>query len=478
MKNNLLKDKRGLLLLEALIALGFFVTAITAAFLLFFGGQSLSVDGLNAERALDYAQEGAEATRSIRDRDWNTLTVGNHGLNFSGGQWLFSGASDGKDIYTRQIVINDIDVNTKLATTTITWQTDPQRPQKIELVEVLTNWRNAVLPASGICSGDTLTGNWQNPQSLGSGDLGAGNEGTDIVVKLPYVYMSGVAASAAKPDIFVFNVSNPAAPTLIASLNIGANGINAIYAAGNYLYAVSGNDTKEFIVFDISVPGSISEITFLNFTGTEDAISIHGAGNAIYIGRKEALSQPELLIIDITAPTSPSIAASFEVIDDVNDIVASGDRLYVVTEESNNDLRIYDIANPLSPSQLISYNMTQGGELISVAYQANGNIFTGDHTNQFFVLGATTTSQIYVRDSVMVGGGVNDIACVANNLAFLATTNTGKEFTIINTADPDNISEYGFLNFPNFGTGIEFASNKVFMSVKSNDALRIIGPGP
>lgn len=476
MKNNL-RINRGFLLVEALVAIGLFAATITAAFLLFFGGQSLSVDGLNAEQALDYTQEGMEATRSIRDRDWSMLTPGNHGLNFNAGQWAFSGVSDNKDIFTRQVIITDIDLNTKQASTTVTWQVDPQRPQKIELIEILTNWRNAVPPASGVCSGDTPTGNWQNPQSLGSGDLGAGNEGTDIAVKLPYVYVSGVASSAAKPDIFVFDVNNPVSPLLIASLNIGAKGISALYIKDDYLYAASENDSKEFIVFDISTPANIFEAASLNLTGTDDAISIHGSGNAVYLGRKES-SQPELTVINITTPTSPSIAASFEVVDDVNDLIASGNRLYIVTEESNNDLRIYDITAPLLPSQLISYNMTQGGELISIAYQANGNLFAGDHSNQFFVLGATNTSQIYVRDSLTVGGGVNDIACVANNLAFLATTNTTKEFFIVNTANPDNISEYSFLNFPNFGTGIEFVSNKVFMSVKSNNALRIIGPGP
>lgn len=466
---------KGQLALELLIALGIFTISMAAAFQLFFGGQSLSIDSANATLASDYAQEGMEAARTIRDRNWSELTNGDHGLVFTGTEWQFSGASDNKDIFSRKISIatgaND---NVKTATTTITWQTDPLRPQKIELVEQFANWQN---PSQGACKLGPLSGNWQSPVSLGTGDLGSGNEGSDIAVKLPYVYVSGTASSASKPDIFVFNVSNPASPSLVASLNIGSNGINSIFIKGNYLYAASPNDSKELIIFDISTPASISEIGSLNLSGTTDAISIAVFSNTVAIGRK-GNSGNELYFIDVTNPALPSLISSFEVGGDVNDLTATGDKLYSVSGHASQDIGIFDITNPGAPSLVTYYNLQDGDEDESVGFQSPGNILVGNEANKFFILGATTTSQIYSRASFNTGGGVVDMVCVAGDLVFLATSNSTKEFLILNIANPDNPVEYGSINFPQIGTGIDFADNKVFMSVRSNDSLRIITSTP
>jgi len=85
---------------------------------------------------------------------------------------------------------------------------------------------------------------------------------------------------------------------------------------------------------------------------------------------------------------------------------------------------------------------------------------------------------MYVRDRVFFGGDVNDITCVGGDLAFLATSDANKEFMIVNLADPDNLVEHASLNYPALATGIDFADNKVFMAVRSNDALRIITSSP
>lgn len=461
---------KGQSVLEVLVALGIFAISMIAGFQLFFGGQTLSVDSTNAELAGDYAQEGLEAVRNIRARNWSELADGSHGLVFQNNEWMFgsSSASDAKDIFTRTVSIVTISDNIKIATTTITWQTDPLRPQKLELVEQMTNWQN---PSVSGCNNGSLSGNWANPQVLGTGDLGPGNEGTDVVVKLPYAYVSGVASSASKPDIFVFDVSNPSAPSLVASRNIGDGGINALFLKGNYLYAASAHNQKEFIVFDVTNPTAITELASLDLAAAEDGIAIYGMADTIYLGRKET-GQKELVVIDVSNPAAPSIATSFVINDDVNDIFVTNQKLYLVSEESNKDIWIYDVSAPNSPVFLANYNLT-GGEAISAALRLPGDLMVGDDSNKIFMLGATTTD-LYVRSSVLVGGAVNDVACVSDNFAFLSTSNSGKEFMIINISNPDSVSEYASLNFPQVGTGIDFAENKVFMSVRSNDALRII----
>ncbi len=460
--------------IEIVVALGIFSVSLAASFQLFFGGQNLSGESLNVEMAMNFAQEGAEATRTIRDRNWSELTSGDHGLVFNGYEWMFgsSSASDSKDIFTRTVSIYAESENERVATTTVAWISDG-RAQQVELVEKLTNWE---YPLSSSCKTSLLSGNWMAPQTIGTGDLGAGNEGTDIAVQLPYVFMGGKASSSSKPDIFVFDVSNPAMPQLVASKDIGSSGINSLHIGGNYLYAASGNDNKELIIFDITTPTAITEVGSYNLSGSANGLSVISFGSTVVIGRSDSATY-ELNFIDVSNPVSPDVIAQFGGLDDVRDFAVSEQNLYVI-EDSATDVRIYDVTNPRDPLYLGGYNRGSIDYQSAYLHYKGGarNLLVGSDgdDNDFEILGATTTDQMYVRDSLDVGAQINDIVCAVGDLAFLATENSTKEFLVVNIANPDNISEYASLNYPQVGTGIDFADNKVFMSVRSNDALRII----
>lgn len=462
-------------MLEVLIALGVFVMAITAAIQLFFGGQSLSVDSVNAILASDYVQEGIGAVRAIRDRGWAELTAGNHGLVFIDGQWQLSGASDSRDAFTRVVSIGPgADDNVKMATTTITWQTDPLRTQKIELVEQLTNWQNLL---SGGCLGDPLSGNWQSPQVLGTADLGPGVSGTDVTVRLPYVFVSGVSSTASKHDIFVFDVSNPASPVLVKSLDIGSGGIESLYLQGNFLYAASKNDAKELIIFNnAGAPANLSEIGSYNLSGSTDGISVVAFASTTAIGRYDSAAY-EIAFLNVTYPSEPALINEIATGGDVHDFHATLDKLYAVSQQSDEDIWIFDISDALNPAPIGTYDIAGTTEDLSVYGLIKNdtfNLLVGNDSNELLTIGATTTDQTYVRDLINIGGDINDIVCSRGDLVFLSTGNSNKEFVIVNVADPDNLVEYANLNFPQVATGVDYAENKVFVSLRSNDALKII----
>ncbi len=464
--------------MEIVVSLGIFAVAMAASYQVFFGGQTLSEDSLNFELAMNYAQEGAEATRSIRDRNWAELISGDHGLEFNGYEWMFgsSSVSDGRDIFTRTVSIYVESENERVATTTVTWLARGNT-QKVELVEKLTNWE---YPLSSSCKTFPLSGNWTLPQTIGTGDLGAGNEGTDIAVQLPYVFMSGKASSSSKPDIFVFDVSTPTMPVLVASLDVGSGGLNSLHVSGNYLYAASDNDNQELVIFDITTPVSISKVGSLGLTGSSNALSVTSFGNTVAIGRTDSASN-EIAFIDVTNPANPSVISQVATGGDVYDFAASSDRLFAVSKESDFDIFVFDISSPATPILINTHDIDGTTEDLSIFVHYKGgnrNLLVGNEEDEVVLLGATTTAQMYVRDRLTTGGYVNDIVCAVGDLAFLATSNSTKEFLIVNVASPDNISEYGSLNYPQVGTGIDFAENMVFMSVRSNDALRIITSTP
>src|SRR5207237_8814805 len=62
----------------------------------------------------------AADSASTADKPSFYLTLGStYGIAKSGGQWIFSGASDTTDIYTRQVVVSSAGTNRKLITCTV-----------------------------------------------------------------------------------------------------------------------------------------------------------------------------------------------------------------------------------------------------------------------------------------------------------------------------------------------------------------------
>jgi len=454
--------KIGQTTLEALIALAIFVVTITTVATVYFGSQSAVVDARLNNQALYLAREDLEEARATARDDFDSL--------------VSSETTSG--LYTREIIVEDLSAYNKRVTSRVSWEIDPLRPQEVALVTHITDWKS-VVPIAGSCNLGPLSGNWAAPQVLGSGDLGAGNQGTDVVVSLPYAYVSGTASASAKPDIFVFDVSNPASPSLVASRDIGSRGINALSLKDNYLYAASSNDNKELIIFDISSPTNIAEVGSINLTGSAGGLSVSAFSNVAAIGRREN-EGTELYFIDVTNHALPVLITSFEVGEDVNDLNATETRLYVASEADSGELGIFNISTPTIPNLITYHDIAGADDALSVAFQKPRYVFLGDEDDNFFILEMTDDFTPTIRSVFEVpgDGDIYDMVCVQGDLAFLATKESNQEFFIVNIDDFDNPVQYGFLNFPQVATGIDFAENKVFMSVRSNDALKIIGPGP
>ena len=72
-------NNKGQSLLEVIIALGLFAIAAGTVFILL-GSQFKSLEIVrDGTQAISLAEEGLEAVRTIRDRYWDELDLGNHG---------------------------------------------------------------------------------------------------------------------------------------------------------------------------------------------------------------------------------------------------------------------------------------------------------------------------------------------------------------------------------------------------------------
>ncbi len=131
---------RGISVVEVIIAIAIFSIISSIAYAGYLNANMLSERASMKSEALWLAEEGIEATRSIRDQGFSNLTVGTKGLSRTTGTWQFSGTSDTIDGFVRSIVLASGETDIVNATSTVSWYQD-NATTSVSLGSTLTNWR-------------------------------------------------------------------------------------------------------------------------------------------------------------------------------------------------------------------------------------------------------------------------------------------------------------------------------------------------
>lgn len=149
--------RRGFSVLEIMLAVGIFAIFASGAVIAVLQGIEMNRLGQEETIAVEYATEGIEAVRSIRNRGFALLenTAGS-GVDRVSGVWTFSGSEnmfEGK--YSRAIVVSDVsrdgsgnivesggvpDADTKRVIVTTSWSASSSRQNSVVLTTYLTNW--------------------------------------------------------------------------------------------------------------------------------------------------------------------------------------------------------------------------------------------------------------------------------------------------------------------------------------------------
>lgn len=467
-------NKKGQSLIEVLVALAIFAMTVSAIFFLFVGGQSLSVDSEAHQSAIEYAAEGLEGVRTIRDREWAELADGVHGMAYDeiDAQWEFASTSDIRATFTRTVTIVSIDDNTKEITSTINWAVDEDRPQTLSLVEQMTNWENARTP--GLSCG--FTGDWSQPQLIGSTDLGPGREGTDIMINGTLIYISSTAASQSKPDFSVYDVSTPSSPQLMGEINVG-DGIAEFFWSGNYVYAASAQDDKEFLVIDVSATTSPQEVASLDLDGNADATSITFWNSYAIVARKYSSSSHEIEIIDVSTPTAPFIASQLNMDTTILRVYAVDDKLYYSRYNQTEDVSIRDISNLPSSTYLGGWDIGND-DVRSLFKEDNTHFHLGGDWGQGYYYGAGSSDTDFGLYTFKTTGAVSIDVISSDNLTMVGTDNSNKEMQIIDVTSTETINEIASMNLSQVATGLICKDNFLYASIRSNDAVQIITSTP
>ncbi|MEI7890840.1 MAG: LamG domain-containing protein [bacterium] len=138
---SIINFKNGFSLAEAIIASGILMIVVASVAASYFSVSRYVLAAGAEAQATFFAQEGLEAARNIRDKDFALLVAGTvNGLSNAGNVWNFSGTQDVKGIYTRKISIAAIDANTKEVSVQIDWLYKGVA-KTLTLKREFTNWR-------------------------------------------------------------------------------------------------------------------------------------------------------------------------------------------------------------------------------------------------------------------------------------------------------------------------------------------------
>ncbi|HEY1074644.1 MAG TPA: hypothetical protein VGE59_03010 [Patescibacteria group bacterium] len=465
------KRVAGSALIELLIASGVFLVGTLSLFTLVLGSGPLILETTRNKQATDYAREGIEIARLIRDQNWDGLKSGTYGLEFVNGNWTLSGASSQSDTFTRSITIAEVSAYSKRVTSTVSWVPGGNRNATISLETLITNWHSTQQE-------NYIAGDWVHPLSAASADIDSGAAGTDVFVENQKAYVSSQSTNVTKVDFSTFAVQNPSSPTLVSSVDLGISNVASIAKNGNYVYGSVADSTKEFVIIDISNPAAPIKVGDVDVSNGKTR-SITVSGNRLYLGMERIAGESEFYIYDVTAPTSPVKLGSFEIDGTVNSIAVLNGRAYLATSHDTAELMILNVADPAAIAVLGTYDAPDVYDGMNVSVKDEFNIYLGRANSptqpEFLILSATNPVSPTVQGTFDLNTGINDMVIV-NRLAFLATELPNAEFKVLDVANPAQISAYSSLNFPQSVTGIAYENNTIYCSVRSNGALRVITP--
>lgn len=454
-----LAGKKGQSIVEVLVAIGVITISISAVITVAFGNQSAILDAKNRNQALQIAKSNLEENRAIGKSDFISLDSN----------------SETEGIYLKEIIVENLAPHKKSILSRVSW--DAQSISKnVEIATIVTDPEEAQ-NQGGDTGGGGLTGDWQNPQTLGSINLGPGNSATGLDVINKIVYLSASASAAEKVDFFVIDATDGQNPIITASINTGPT-LNDVDASAGYAYVANNDIAAQLQVIDVSDINNPQLITSFQLPGVIDP---NGVGKTIFyydskvfIGTPNLELSPEFYAIDVSNPSSPTLLGSKEIGGDVNSIYVANNTAYISTSLDTEELKILDIENPSSIAEIGSYN-GDGTNDGNATYVVDNDLFLGRLLggDEFKILDIENPGAIEEIGELSVSTDINGIV-VRDELAFMGTNDANNELKIWNISDPSNIVLWSSLNFPQIITSLDYEDNRVYAAVRSNDGLRII----
>lgn len=439
--------------LEILVALTIFTLSITAVVMVVFGNQSAVLDTEVNRTALSIAHEQLEEERALAQQDFN-LVVSTTTIAYAGPLR-----------YDAAMTVSQIDLFTKQATSTVSWEVGGRR-ESIILSTLFTN-REAFAGAD-TCS-SVVSGDWSHPQLASSVlvDLIATTTGPYAVSDVD-VYRNKLYVTVAKtpyrtdPTFFIFDVADPSHAVLLGELDnapASANGLAAVRVVEDpatnktYAYAASMSSfaSGQLQVFDVT--DAANPLLVTTYKIPLAAVSSAGLGNAIsyhngyvYLGLS-ANSGDEFNIIDMRTPAVPVWRGGYDLGGhNVNAIAVRENYAYVATPAPE-EVTVLTVANPSSPARVAGFNAVTGGGNGKSLYAVGTTLYLGKTVPnagpEYYALDVSTPTNI---QSAVAGAITKEVGSSVNGLIvrdYLSFTLTNSALMIIHATSTVQVALVG-----------------------------------
>ena len=448
--------KRGFSVVEIIIAVAVFgivsIAAITTSL------QTLSTNRLSDEyaRGSYLATEGVEAARSIREQNWANLVAGTYGVASISGKWQFSGSNNALGKFNRTVAVSavnrnagaivttggSVDANTMKVDSTVSWNFTPLRTNTITQSTYLTYFDKAIAVS------------WAAPTLESNIPLAGNGNGIKVQTVGNYVYL---VSSLATPNFNIYNISNPASPTLAGSLTLTGTPTN-IFVLGNYAYVTTNSGTAELQIVNITTPTAPTLSSAFDIAGTTTVTnSVYVVGTIAYVV-KTAGGGNEFFVINVATPTAPVVLGSVNYAQTLYDVYVLGNYAYVGTANTAGELIVFNITTPSAPAIVATLNLPNSNFGISIA-GFGAYVFLGRNAGPLNIISIATPTAPSLVGTYTTTFNVNDVDVdPTNNLVFIASADTAAEMMVISVATPATPSRVGFYGATNVLNGVAYNS--------------------
>jgi hypothetical protein len=266
------------------------------------------------------------------------------------------------------------------------------------------------------------------------------------------VWVSGSRAYIADEGALrIVSVSTPTSPTTLGSCSGGQD----VCVSGNLAYVAA--DIYGLRIYNVSNPAVPSLVSV--FDTRARALKVHLSGTLAFV----AQDQFGIEIVDVSTPASPRLLGSFDPPDGANGVFVSGGKAYV----SRASLMIFDCTYPSSPSLRSDYDMPGYARNTYVS----GHIaYVADGYEGLAVVDVSIPTSPTLRCTYKTPAYAEDVF-VSGNYAYVAAHSSG--LRIFNVSNPSSPTLAGVYDTPNYAFGV-YVSGRYAYVADGDSGLQII----
>lgn len=371
--------------IEVILSIAIFSMFIAIILGLYYYSSYSTKLSADKNREILYAQEGIEAVNNIRDRDFNALVNGTHGLTINSFLWELNGSSDTYGNLTREVTISDVDSFTKEIQVVVT---NTVSSKTVTLKTQMSSWKTETWLVTSQAEFDsgTLTNvvstdnsgweleladganaDWCNPSlTLNEYDISGSGVMQEISVE---EWQIAVATwwNASSPTFVQYDVTSDDPPTATYVDEYDSWKWNDIFILDDYGYIATDTNSEEVVILDYS-SSPFTKVGWFDTPWTSNAVSVYAQGDTWYVTVGDTL-----YTYDITSKTwSRSQEDSLVLYGDIAEIQVQWDYLYAALDNSTRQLEIIDVSDPTDILN-VWYLEISAGKWVDVDLSSDGN---------------------------------------------------------------------------------------------------------